>query len=80
MNQSDGVRINKYLSEAGVCSRREGDRMLEEGRIYIDGLPAKPGMRVMSGQIVTVDGKKISKEEEEISTNEWKPIGPIERE
>ena len=39
------VRINKYLSEAGVCSRREADRMLAQGRICIDGIPALPGQK-----------------------------------
>ena len=39
------VRINKYLSEAGICSRREADRMLEQGRISIDGIPALPGQK-----------------------------------
>ncbi len=77
MNQSEGVRINKYLSEAGVCSRREGDRMLEEGRICIDGRPAKPGMKVMPGQTVTVDGKRVSKEEEEIFLAFYKPKGIV---
>lgn len=77
MNQSEGVRINKYLSEAGVCSRREADRMLEEGRICIDGLPARPGTRVMPGQLVTVDGKRISKEEEEIFLAFYKPKGVV---
>ncbi len=77
MNQSEGVRINKYLSEAGVCSRREADRMLEEGRICIDGLPAKPGMKVLSGQTVTVDGKRVSKEEEEIFLAFYKPKGIV---
>ncbi len=61
-----GVRINKFLSEAGVCSRREADRMLGEGRICIDGIPAKAGTKVMPGQHVTVDGVAVSKEEEEI--------------
>ena len=44
------VRINKYLSEAGVCSRREADRMLDQGRIIIDGIPALPGQKVEDGQ------------------------------
>lgn len=73
----DGIRINKFLSEAGVCSRREGDRMLEEGRITIDGMLAKPGDRVLEGQSVKVDGKVVLKEEEEIFLAFYKPRGLV---
>lgn len=75
--KQQGIRINKYLSEAGVCSRREGDRMLEQGRVCIDGFPAVPGARVLSGQAVTVDGKRVSKEEEEIYLAFYKPKGIV---
>ena len=71
------VRINKYLSEAGVCSRREADRMLEQGRICIDGIPALPGQKVEDGQTVTVDGKTVRKEGEEIFLAFYKPRGIV---
>ena len=71
------VRINKYLSEAGVCSRREADRMLEQGRICIDGIPALPGQKVEDGQTVTVDGKTVRKEDEEIFLAFYKPRGIV---
>lgn len=74
---AEGIRINKFLSEAGVCSRREGDRMLEQGRVCIDGVPARPGDRVLPQQTVTVDGKKVSKEEEEIYLAFYKPQGVV---
>lgn len=73
----EGIRINKFLSEAGICSRREGDRWIEEGRVALDGKVAVPGDRVMEGQTVTVDGKKIQKEEEEILLAFYKPRGII---
>lgn len=72
-----GIRINKYLSEAGVCSRREADRMIEQGRIFIDGVSALPGQRVETGQSVTVDGKPVSLEEEEIYLAFYKPRGIV---
>ncbi len=72
-----GTRVNKFLSEAGVCSRREADRMLAEGRVFIDGAPALPGQRVREGQEVRVDGKCISREEEEIFLAFYKPKGII---
>ena len=72
-----GVRINKFLSEEGVCYRREADSMLEEGRVAVDGIPASPGVRVLPGQTVTVDGKRGEKEEEAIYLAFYKPRGIV---
>ncbi len=47
--EEKGVRINKFLSEAGVCSRREADRQIEAGKVRIDGVTAKTGDRVSKG-------------------------------
>ena len=47
---AEGIRINKFLSEAGVCSRREADRLIESGRITVDGIRAETGMRVVPGK------------------------------
>ena len=51
------IRLNKYLSEAGVCSRREADRLIEAGRVTVDGVQAVPGMKVSKEQKICV-GKK----------------------
>ena len=59
--RADGVRLNKYLSEAGVCSRREADRYVEAGRITVDGQPASMGQKIMPGQRVCLDGKPVKK-------------------
>ena len=64
--EENGIRINKFLSEAGVCSRREADRQVELGNITIDGKVAETGARVLPGQTVLFQGKKVSKEEEMI--------------
>ena len=64
--EENGVRINKFLSEAGYCSRREADRLIEQGRITVDGKVLSVGCKVMPGQRVHVDGKEIKKEEEMI--------------
>lgn len=53
-----GVRINKYLSEAGVCSRREADRQIEAGAVTVDGVCARPGTRVLPGQTVCFQEKR----------------------
>lgn len=71
------VRINKFLSEAGVCSRREADRLIEKGSVCIDGRIAVQGDKVKEGQKVTVNGKSVSKEEEEIFLAFYKPKGIV---
>lgn len=60
----EGIRINKFLSEAGVCSRREADRKVEAGAVCIDGVPAEKGSRVFTGQTVTIDGKPVEEKGE----------------
>lgn len=72
-----GVRINKYLSEAGVCSRREADRQIEAGAVTVDGVCAKPGTRVPLGQTVCFQGRSVSQEEERILLAFHKPAGIV---
>ncbi len=71
------VRINKYLSAAGFCSRREADRLVEAGRVSIDGRIAGMGDKVSDGQKVQVDNKDISVEEENILLVFNKPAGIV---
>ena len=73
----EGIRINKYLSEAGICSRREADRFVQQGRVLLEGRMAAPGDRVLEGQCVTVDGRSVKKEEEEIFLAFYKPKGIV---
>ena len=73
----DGVRINKFLGSAGYCSRREADRLVGEGRVFIDGNMADMGSRVMPGQKVYVDGKAVVPEEENIHIAVNKPRGIV---
>lgn len=58
------MRINKYLSSMGYCSRREADRLIEDGKVLIDGVTAVPGTRLQGGETVTVDGKLIGRSED----------------
>lgn len=58
-NGLDGVRINKYLSEQGICSRREADRLLEAGRISVNGRRAQTGQRVCAGDKLLIDGRAV---------------------
>lgn len=53
-------RINKYLSESGVCSRREVDGLINDGRVEVNGIPARIGMQIDTERdVVTVDGQKV---------------------
>ena len=72
------TRINKYLSEVGFCSRREADRMLEQGRITINGAVPEMGTKVSDEDEIFVDGVTIRKTEEKpvyIALN--KPVGIV---
>lgn len=69
--------MNKYLSDAGVCSRRQADTLIEQGKVAIDGSIAVQGARVQKGQIVTVNGKKITKEDELVVIAFHKPRGIV---
>lgn len=71
------VRINKFLSEAGVCSRREADRQIEAGNVTIDGRTAQMGDKVMEEQVVCFQGKPVKKEEEMILIAFHKPAGIV---
>ena len=71
------VRLNKYLSEAGVYSRREADRLIETGKVTVDGNPAVTGMRIRREQEVAVDGKAVESREERILLAVYKPPGVV---
>lgn len=71
------IRLNKYLSTCGYCSRREADRLLELGRVSVDGSPAGLGDKVMSGQCVCVDGQPVVKNTDRVVIAFHKPAGVV---
>ena len=73
----EAQRLNKYLSAAGVCSRREADRRGELGLVTIDGHVAEVGEKVLPGQTVCVRGKKVEAEEPEVLLAYYKPRGIV---
>lgn len=77
MEKSEPVRLNKFLSEAGACSRREADRLIEDGRVSVDGKTAVMGMKVTKDQVVKVNGKTVSKVEKMIVLAVNKPRGIV---
>ena len=78
MEANDGIRINKYLSEVGYCSRRAADQLIERGRVKINGNIPEMGTKVLPGYLVTVDDEPIGTPQEEfiyIAFN--KPVGIV---
>lgn len=77
MNQEGKIRLNKYISDAGVCSRREADRLIDEGRVFVDGVCARAGMRIGTAEVVTVDGRQIKRQDNLIVLAYNKPKGVV---
>ena len=72
------TRINKYLSEVGFCSRREADKMLEQGRITVNGAVPEMGTKVSEEDEILVDGISIRKQEEDhVYIALTKPVGIV---
>ncbi|ODV53814.1 MULTISPECIES: 23S rRNA pseudouridine(2604) synthase RluF [Lysinibacillus] len=69
------MRINKYLSETGIISRRGADKWIAEGKVTINGEPATVGSQVENGDIVCVDGKEVKKEQKLVYIALNKPVG-----
>lgn len=69
------MRINKYLSETGIISRRGADKWIAEGKVTINGEPATVGSQVQDGDIVCIDGKEVKKEQQLVYIALNKPVG-----
>ncbi len=74
-DQNTSQRLNKYLADCGICSRREADRMIEEGRVTVNGQPADTGMKISDADEVTVDGKKVTRRDKKVVLAYYKPVG-----
>jgi 23S rRNA pseudouridine2604 synthase len=79
MLPDSSTRLNKYISESGICSRREADRYIEQGNVFINGKRATIGDQVKPGDVVKVNGQLIEPREAEdlvfIALN--KPVGVV---
>ncbi|BET41997.1 MULTISPECIES: 23S rRNA pseudouridine(2604) synthase RluF [Atlantibacter] len=79
MLPNSSTRLNKYISESGICSRREADRYIEQGNVFINGKRAGIGDQVVAGDVVKVNGQLIEPRNEEdlvfIALN--KPVGVV---
>ena len=74
-NENKGIRLNKYLSEAGICSRRAADALIEEGKVFVDGKKAEVGTRVFPSSKVVVDGHKVEIKAKKVVLAYNKPVG-----
>lgn len=78
MKELQAIRINKYLSEIGYCSRRAADKLIQEGRITVNGQPVEMGLKVTPDDQIAVDGVKVEQLGEKpvyIAFN--KPVGIV---
>jgi 23S rRNA pseudouridine2604 synthase len=77
MQKQGGTRLNKFISESGLCSRREADRFIENGNVTINGRKAQIGDQVFAGDRVSVNGNKLEPKKDDklvfIALN--KPVG-----
>ena len=70
----DEIRINKYIALCGICSRREADGLIENGRVTINGQKAELGSKVKEGDTVLLDQKEVKPEEKKVVAY-YKPVG-----
>ncbi len=73
--QDDSISLNKYIADTGFCSRREADSYIEQGRVTINGRPARTGNRVAAGDVVEIDGEPIGRRKATIYIAYNKPVG-----
>lgn len=69
------IRLNKYLAECGVCSRRDADRLIAEGRVCVNGTSAVSGQKVTAADKITVNGKLLCGREKKVVLRYYKPVG-----
>ena len=75
MEKEKTIRLNKYLAECGVCSRREADRFIEAGRVTVDGAVAQVGCQVNEASKIEVNGKLVKGADEKVVLAFYKPEG-----
>ena len=69
------TRLNKYLAQCGVCSRREADKLIEQGRVLVNGIPGTTGQQVSSADHIQVNGKLLQGVESKKVLAFYKPVG-----
>ena len=72
---NEGIRLNKYIASSGLCSRREADTLIESGKVTINGETAVQGSKVMDSDIVLVNGRKVTPDDDMVYIAFNKPLG-----
>lgn len=76
-NNDNSISLNKYISATGICSRREADKWIKDGRVTLNGEPTKLGNRVSEGDEVLIDGRPLEERPAPIYIAFNKPIGIV---
>lgn len=77
MNSEDKIRLNKFISDKGICSRREADKLIEEGKVLVNGIAAVTGMKVSIDDSISVNGKILSPGKKKVYIALNKPVGIV---
>ncbi|WP_235297100.1 23S rRNA pseudouridine(2604) synthase RluF [Portibacter marinus] len=77
MPSDDSISLNKYISSTGRCSRREADKLIEQGRVLLNGVKARKGNRVSPGDEVIVDGGYVERKKNNLLIAYNKPVGIV---
>lgn len=71
------IRLNKYLADCGICSRRDADKLIGQGVVTVDGQTAMTGMKVTGQESICVRGKQVMGQDKKIVLAYYKPIGVV---
>jgi 23S rRNA pseudouridine2604 synthase len=71
------IRLNKYLADCGICSRRDADKLIQQGVVQVDGKPARTGMKVTGQEEIRVRGKKAAVQDRKVVLAYYKPTGVV---
>ena len=75
MMAEEQIRLNKYLAECGVCSRRDADKLIETGAVLVNGKAAQAGMKVTEWDEIVLRGKRLERRERKVVLAYYKPVG-----
>ncbi len=76
-SNEESISLNKFISSTGICSRREADKWIENGRVTINDLATKLGNRVFEGDVVRIDGKLLQEKPKTLYIALNKPVGIV---
>lgn len=77
MDSLNNIRLNKFISDKGVCSRREADQLIEQGKVLVNGVPAVTGIKVNPEDRISVNGKILSSGKKKVYIALNKPVGIV---